>query len=107
MSRLVRVGSLDFNRLLLTACNSPGVPNYPVLLHSIPPHSHSMILDRGYALIYRRKFFGTRRRTVSPIRQKFALLNSKDNFADSEFLALQRLSRSIGRFPLTPARPGR
>jgi hypothetical protein len=41
MSRLVRVGSLDFKRLLLTARNSPGVSNYPVLLHSITDWSAS------------------------------------------------------------------
>ena len=39
-----------------------------------------------------------RRRTVSPIRQKFALLNSKENFRDLESARFQRLSPTIGRF---------
>src|SRR5207249_1168149 len=38
------------------------------------PHSHSIIFGHGNALIFRRKFFRVRRRTVSPIRQKFTLL---------------------------------
>jgi hypothetical protein len=60
-------------------------------------HSHSIILNHDNALNYQRKFFRARRRTVSPIRQKFALLNSKENFADSESAGLQQLSASIGR----------
>jgi len=37
-------------------------------------------------------------RTVSAIRQKFALLISKVNFDDPRFARFQRLSASIGRF---------
>src|SRR6266705_3452652 len=37
-------------------------------------------------------------RTVSQIRQKFALLKSKGNFADSETARFQLLSTTIGRF---------
>jgi hypothetical protein len=36
--------------------------------------------------------------TVSPIRQKFALLISNGNFADSKSARFQRLSASIDRF---------
>jgi hypothetical protein len=41
-----------------------------------------MVLVHDSVLIYQRKFFYTRRRTVSPTRQKFALLNPKKNFDD-------------------------
>jgi hypothetical protein len=34
--------------------------------------------------LYQSRFFRAQRRTVCPIRQKFALLNSKDSFVDSE-----------------------
>lgn len=44
------------------------------------PHSHSIVLSHGNVLIYRCKFFCERQRTVSPIRQKIALLNFKENF---------------------------
>src|SRR5260221_4730691 len=43
-------------------------------------------------------FFCARRRTASPIRQKFSLLISKGNFGDSKSPRFQRLSASIGRF---------
>jgi len=55
-------------------------------------------LNHGNALIFQRNFFRIRRSTVSPIRQKFALLISKENFADSESAWFQRLSASIDRF---------
>ena len=41
--------------------------------------------------------FCTRQRTVSPIRQKFALLISKRNFDDQRIVRFQQLSTSIGR----------
>lgn len=63
-----------------------------------PLHSHSIILIHGNALISPRKFLRARRRTVSPIPQKFALLNSKEKFADSESARFHPLSVSIDRF---------
>ena len=74
------------------------IPHYPKLADSTPRHSHSIILSHGNALDFQRKFFCARRRTVSPIRQKFAFLNSKVNFDDPRFSRFQRLSVSIGRF---------
>jgi hypothetical protein len=44
-------------------------------------------------LNYERKFFCPSRRTVSPIRQKFALLNLKRNFDDQRFCSV---SATIG-----------
>jgi hypothetical protein len=52
MSRLVRVGSLYFNRLLLTARNSlvsPTIPFYPTVF---PSHSHSIVSCVHKPLIY-------------------------------------------------------
>jgi hypothetical protein len=54
---------------------------------TLPPpvvsgHSHSIVLKHQNALIHRGKSFRWRRRTVSRIRQKFSLLNSKENFGD-------------------------
>jgi len=57
-----------------------------------------MVLSDDNALIFHGKFFYARERTVSPIRQKFALLISNTNFDDLRFSWLQRLSTSIGRF---------
>lgn len=62
------------------------------------PHSHSMIFGHDNALISHRKFCRACSRTDSSIRQKFALLNPKDNFRDLEFARFQRLSASIGQF---------
>ena len=50
--------------------------------------------------------FCTRQRTVSPTRQKFALLISKGNFSDLQFARFQRLSASIGRFLPARRHPG-
>jgi hypothetical protein len=44
-----------------------------------------------------------RRRTVSPIRQKIALLISNTNFDDPRFDRFQQLSASIARFFLLAA----
>jgi len=56
-----------------------------------------MVLSDGNMLIHQCKFFRARRRTVSSIRQKFALLISNRNFDDLRFARFQRLSTSIGR----------
>ena len=76
------------------------------LLWSTPQHeanhSHSIVLRDLNALNYKRQFFCARRRTVFPIRQKFALLNSKGNFGDPRFARFQQLSASIGRFSTSP-----
>ena len=56
------------------------------LSETIAPHSHSMILRHGNELIPRHNFFRTRRKTVSPARQKLALLKAKENFGDLEFV---------------------
>jgi hypothetical protein len=93
MSRLVRVGSLDFNRLLLTACTSPGVPNYPVLLHSIPPRSHSIVRSYVNALIYQRKFFPRVSKDRLPDPSKICALDSKQEFQRS---AICSVSVTIG-----------
>jgi hypothetical protein len=61
-------------------------------------HSHWIVLSDDNALIFQRKFFCARGRTVSLIRQKFALLISKGKFCGSESSRFQRLSASIGRF---------
>jgi hypothetical protein len=52
------------------------------------PHSHSIILSDATALISNAIFFCARGRTVSPIRQKFALLIAKKNFTDSEICSV-------------------
>jgi hypothetical protein len=57
-----------------------------------------MVLSDHNALISHRKFFRAGRRTVSPIRQKVALLIPNRNFDDLRFARFQRLSTSIGRF---------
>jgi hypothetical protein len=77
---------------------------YPTLLHSTPPHSHSIVWSNHDALIQRCKFFQAPRRTVSAIRQKFALLISNRNFDNQRFARFQRLSTSIGRFTAQPWR---
>jgi hypothetical protein len=61
-------------------------------------HSHSILSIHRNALICKHKFFDTRSSTVRPIRQKIALLNSKENFRDLESARFQRLSPTIGRF---------
>jgi hypothetical protein len=48
--------------------------SYPTLLHGTPRHSHSIVPNDGRELIFQRKFFSVRERTVSSIRQKFPLL---------------------------------
>jgi hypothetical protein len=57
-----------------------------------------MILGHGNALIFQRKFFRARPNTVRLIRQKFAILNSKENFGGLRFARFQRLSVSSRRF---------
>jgi hypothetical protein len=52
-------------------------------------HSHSIILSHGNTLIFRHKFFRACSNPVRPIRQKFALFNSKGNFDDSESVRFQ------------------
>jgi hypothetical protein len=59
---------------------------------------HSIVQNDGNSLIYQRNFFQDTTRTVSPIRQKFALLNSNTNFDGPWFARLQQQSASIGRF---------
>jgi hypothetical protein len=66
---------------------------------SFPP----IILSDGNALIWRGKFLCARRRTVSAIRHKSALLISKENFVESDSARFQELSTSIGRFSTSPA----
>jgi hypothetical protein len=65
--------------------------------------THSIILIHGNALIQRRKFLCARRRTVSAIRQQFALLISRENFVESDSARFPELSTSIGRFSTSPA----
>src|SRR5579872_446130 len=67
-------------------------------------HSHSIVLSDDNALIYRRNIFRAWRRTVPSIRQKFALLNSKENFDDPRFARFRGLSASIGRFSVRTAK---
>jgi hypothetical protein len=57
-----------------------------------------VVLDQGNALIFQREFFRARSRTDSLIRQKFALLISKEDFHDFRVCRFQQLSASIGRF---------
>jgi hypothetical protein len=54
------------------------IPEYPL----VAPYSHSIVLRDLNALNCKHRFFCARRRTVPPIHQKFALLNSKGNFDD-------------------------
>jgi hypothetical protein len=49
-------------------------------------------------------FFRAPRKTASPSRPKFVLLNSKENFADSRPARFRQLSASIGRFLKSSAR---
>jgi hypothetical protein len=66
---------------------------YPILLHGTPLHSHSIVLSDRNALNLQRNIFRTCRRTVSPIRQKSALLISNRNFRRS---AVRSVSVTIG-----------
>jgi hypothetical protein len=59
---------------------------------------HSIVLSDDNTLIYRKNILRARRRTVPSIRQKFALLNSKENFDDPRFARFRGLSASIGPF---------
>jgi hypothetical protein len=59
--------------------------------------SHSIIPSQANMVNLQGKFFYARQRTDSAIRQKSALLDSKENFADSESARFRRLSASIGR----------
>jgi hypothetical protein len=71
------------------------VPDYATVLPSLPL---DCLVHRN-TLNFRHKSFCAWRKTVSPIRQKFALLNSKEKFSESKSARFQRLSTSIGRFP--------
>ena len=67
----------------------------------LPPfslYSHSIVRSDDNALNPKRKIFSSRRKTDSPIRQKFALLISNGNFCASKSAGSQLLSASIGRF---------
>jgi hypothetical protein len=88
-------GSLFIQIVSVNSC----APRPPVSI----PYSHSIILSDGNALIWRGKFLCARRRTVSAIRHKFALLISKENFVESDSARFQELSTSIGRFSTSPA----
>jgi hypothetical protein len=63
-----------------------------------------MVLSDPNALNFKRGNFCVPQSTVPPIRQKFALLNLKENFDDPRFARFQRLSVSIGRFLPVSAR---
>jgi hypothetical protein len=86
------------NRLLSMASVSLECPLLSDATPRYTPHSHSIVPSDDKALIYQRNFFAARQRTVSPIRQKFALLIPKTSFGDPRFARFQRLSASIGRF---------
>ena len=73
-------------------------PCHPQVSDSTPPHSHSIILDHGNALISSANFFCAWPKTGSPIRQKFAVLISKGNFGDPKIPRFHPLSMPIGRF---------
>jgi hypothetical protein len=77
---------------------------YPKLLHSPARHSHSMVLSDHNALTWQNKFFPRPIKNRLPIRRKFALLNSREDFADRRFSRFRRLSASIGRFLKSPTR---
>ena|SRR5437868_2474885 len=63
----------------------------PDLPFSTTRRAHSIVLKHHNALIHRGKSFRRRRRTVSRIRQKFSLLNSKENFSDPRFARFQTI----------------
>jgi hypothetical protein len=69
---------------------------YPDLLHSTPPHSHSIVLSHVSVLIYLRKFFLCMVKTRRLVRQKLQLLIFKANFGDSKSARFRLLSGSIG-----------
>jgi hypothetical protein len=62
------------------------------------PHSHSMVLSHGNALIFQRNFFLLAVKARLASRQNFSLMISKKNSRDSDFARFQRLSTTIGRF---------
>ena len=86
------------NRLLSMASVSLECPLLSDATPRYTPYSHSIVPSDDKALIYQRNFFAARQRTVSPIRQKFALLIPNTSFGDPRFARFQRLSVSIGRF---------
>ena len=73
----------------------------------VAPHSHSIILSHGNALIYRHKLLPrtTKNRLADP--SEISALDSKANFDDPRFARFQRLSASIGRFFSDGRRPSR
>jgi hypothetical protein len=62
------------------------------------PHSHSIVLSDGNALIFQRKFFLPTVKARPPVRQIFSLLISKGNSRDSKFARVRQLSLSIDQF---------
>jgi len=71
----------------------PSVLCYPILLHGTPPHSHSIVLRHGNALICPRKFFppATKNRLRDP--SEICAIDFKNEFRRS---AICLVSAAIG-----------
>jgi hypothetical protein len=118
-NRLVAVPRGEGGIRELSTTNVPNIitysmPIYPTLLYSTLLHSHSIVQRHSNTLIKLVKSSRDRQCTVSHIRQKFALLISKKNFADSESARARpvvsgtstqcraRLLHTIASVPLSP-----
>jgi hypothetical protein len=66
---------------------------YPKLLHSPPPHSHSIVLSDGSALIFQRNFFLRTKKNRLPDPPKICALDFKREFAP---FAISSVSATIG-----------
>jgi hypothetical protein len=69
------------------------------------PHSHSIVLSDRSALNFKCKIFPHLTKDVSPIRQKFAILNSKENFDATISLVSETIDINRSIFLLTHADP--
>ena len=78
-----------------------GRRNYAIA--AVSPYSHSIVLGNGNVLNSTSNFFCTQRRTVARVRQKFPLLNSKENFVHPNLLGFSDYRQRLVDFPLTVA----
>jgi hypothetical protein len=105
----MQIGSASFLREIkqpegsderMAIAATPQRKSPPKLRHCrrLPPSLPLDYSETPYCIDLDKQFF---RRTIQPrlpIRQKFGLLISKENFGDPRFARFQHLSASIGRF---------
>jgi hypothetical protein len=66
---------------------------YPKLLHSPPPHSHSIVLSHDNALIFQRKFFPRTMKNRLPDPSEIRALEFKGEFRG---FRIRSVSATIG-----------